>query len=232
MNHRWQSLPNCSARTWLTPPHLLPRFCCLRPGCTLLLWLPVSFAPQVNAAGQFLPDDGSPDPFAAIDRDALLQAVDPEPTPMNLGALAGQAIKRAISFGGFILTREGRIESTLKLVYTNDQSRVDDDLVDLIKRPAMQPGAFEVFFKTTLGGRDNKAVSVNRLAEEVEKLGLPTLLLWGKNDPWITMSRANKILQLMPSAEFCPLEAGHCPHDEVPDAFNAGFVAWLQKQGL
>ena len=151
---------------------------------------------------------------------------------MSLGALAGQAIKRAISFGGFILTREGRIESTLKLVYTNDQSRVDDDLVDLIKRPAMQPGAFEVFFKTTLGGRDNKAVSVNRLAEEVEKLGLPTLLLWGSNDPWITMSRANKILQLMPSAEFCPLEAGHCPHDEVPDAFNDGFVAWLQKQGL
>jgi hypothetical protein len=38
-----------------------------------------------------------------------------------------------VSFVGFMLTREGRIESTLKLVYTDDKSRVDADLVDLIK---------------------------------------------------------------------------------------------------
>ena len=42
-------------------------------------------------------------------------------------------MKRVVSFVGFMLTREGRIESTLKLVYTDDKSRVDADLVDLIK---------------------------------------------------------------------------------------------------
>ena len=38
------------------------------------------------------------------------------------------------------------IESTLKLVYTDDKSRVDADLVDIIKRPAMQPTAFGNLF--------------------------------------------------------------------------------------
>ena len=33
-----------------------------------------------------------------------------------------------------------------------------------------------------------------------------TLLLWGVNDPWITMNRANKILHLLPSANFSPLQ--------------------------
>jgi pimeloyl-ACP methyl ester carboxylesterase len=124
----------------------------------------------VNSAGSFLPEDDAEDPLAAVDRQALLASVDPEPTPMDPAALIGQALKRVLSFGGFILTREARIESTLKLVYTDVPARVDEDLVDLIKRPAMQPNAFEVFFKTTLGGRGNKAVSINRLAQEIEKM--------------------------------------------------------------
>ena len=32
------------------------------------------------------------------------------------------------------------------------------------------------------------------------------MLLWGVNDPWITMNRANKMLALLPSASFRPLQ--------------------------
>jgi len=186
----------------------------------------------VNSAGSFLPDDATKDPLADVARNQLLKSVDTEESSIGPIGIVLQALKRAISFGGFILTREGRIESTLKLVYTDDKSRVDDDLVDLIKRPAMQPNAFEVFFKTTLGGRDNTAVSINRLAKEVEESQIPSLLLWGENDPWITMKRAKKILDLMPSATFVPLTAGHCPHDEVPAQFNAKLLAWLADNRL
>ena len=61
---------------------------------------------------------------------------------------------------------------------------------------------------------------------------LPTVLLWGENDPWITMNRANKMLDLMPSATFRPLRAGHCPHDEVPGQFNSELLAWLAESRL
>jgi len=185
----------------------------------------------VNAAGSFLPPD-MPDPMASVARDDLLAAVDTAPEPLGPGGMVGQLIKRIISFGGFILTREGRIESTLKLVYTDDKSRVDDDLVDLIKRPAMQENAFEVFFKTTLGGREGKQVSIDRLSKEVEDRQVPTLLLWGENDPWITMDRANRMMELMPSASWSPLTAGHCPHDEVPSQFNSQLSTWLTERGL
>jgi len=186
----------------------------------------------VNSAGSFLPDGEEKDPLGDVTRDKLLQSVDPEVQPLGPLGLIQQAVKRAISYAGFILTREGRIESTLKLVYTDDKLRVDDALVDLIKRPAMQENAFEVFFKTTLGGRDNIAVSIDRLALSVEQQQLPTMLLWGVNDPWITMQRANKMLALMPSASFRPLQAGHCPHDEVPEDFNKQLLSWLADNQL
>ena len=138
-----------------------------------------------------------------------------------------------ISFGGFLLTREARIASTLALVYTDDKSRIDDDLVDLIKRPALQPNAFEVFFQTTIGGRGGKRyVTVNTLSKFVEARKIPTLLLWGENDPWITKSRADRTLQLMPSAEYIGLKAGHCPHDEVPQLFNEKLLGWLTAKSM
>ena len=58
------------------------------------------------------------------------------------------------------------------------------------------------------------------------------MLLWGKNDPWITMNRANKMLELMPSATFSPLTAGHCPRDEVPEQFNSQLKSWLATYRL
>jgi hypothetical protein len=39
----------------------------------------------------------------------------------------------------------------------------------------MQENAFEVFFKTTLGGRENIAVSINRLALLIEQQRLPSV---------------------------------------------------------
>jgi len=62
----------------------------------------------VNSAGSFLPED-QPDLLASVPRCELLKMVDPVPTSYGLLAQLVQAIKRGISFAGFILTREGRI---------------------------------------------------------------------------------------------------------------------------
>ena len=60
----------------------------------------------------------------------------------------------------------------------------------------------------------------------------PTVLLWGVNDPWITTKKADKILELYPAADFLPIVAGHCPHDEKPTEFNAQLNKWLAMRSL
>jgi len=186
----------------------------------------------VNSAGP-LAEDGNVEPYAGLPQDSILSEMDAPAPPYTLVDRVQELIKRMISFGGFLLTREARIASTLALVYTDDKSRIDDDLVDLIKRPALQPNAFEVFFQTTIGGRGGKRyVTVNTLSNFVEARKIPTLLLWGENDPWITKSRADRTLQLMPSAEYIGLKAGHCPHDEVPQLFNEKLLGWLTAKSM
>ena len=60
----------------------------------------------------------------------------------------------------------------------------------------------------------------------------PTALLWGVNDPWITDKKAEQMLRLNPDADYIPLIAGHCPHDEKPADFNAGLNDWLVAKSL
>jgi pimeloyl-ACP methyl ester carboxylesterase len=52
------------------------------------------------------------------------------------------------------------------------------------------------------------------------------------NDPWITEKKAKQILALYPEADYIPLKAGHCPHDEKPADFNAGLEQWLAATKL
>eukprot|EP00457_Paulinella_chromatophora_P005016 gb/GEZN01005029.1/.p1 GENE.gb/GEZN01005029.1/~~gb/GEZN01005029.1/.p1 ORF type:complete len:530 (-),score=57.23 gb/GEZN01005029.1/:221-1810(-) len=187
----------------------------------------------VNSAGPFSAA-GEPDPFYRGETitELNLATMDILPPPPTLKEQAGQIVKRVAAYGGFLLTRESRIGQILSVVYTDDKSRVDDDLVDLIKRPAMQPNAYEVFFQTTVGGRGKPGINVRLLLEEIERMKLPTALLWGVNDPWITIKKANVMKAAVPSADLIPLSAGHCPHDEVPDAFNAELNKWLKLQNL
>lgn len=49
---------------------------------------------------------------------------------------------------------------------------------------------------------------------------MPLLLLWGDKDPWITPAAADKIQVLHPQALRVDVNAGHCPHDEVPADVN------------
>eukprot|EP00808_Paulinella_micropora_P031381 g59327.t1 len=186
----------------------------------------------VNSAGPFSPE-GQKDPFFGEQVPQLsLELMDELPPPPTMSGQVGLLFKRALSYAGFIATRRNRIGKTLALVYTDDKSRVDADLVDLIKRPALQPNAYEVFFQTTVGGRGKPGINVRLLLQTIEKAQLPTALLWGINDPWITRKKADLMLSVAPSADFLPLRAGHCPHDEVPEQFNAELTKWLADKGL
>jgi pimeloyl-ACP methyl ester carboxylesterase len=109
----------------------------------------------------------------------------------------------------------------LEKVYL-DKSAVTDQLVEDIYRPSCDPGAAEVFasvFKTPQGEKVDILLS---------RLSCPLLLIWGQGDPWMNVrQRATKFRQYYPKLDEHYLQAGHCPHDEVPDQVNRLIKDWI-----
>ncbi|MEM1370304.1 MAG: alpha/beta fold hydrolase [Cyanobacteria bacterium P01_H01_bin.15] len=112
------------------------------------------------------------------------------------------------------------IRRTLKQVYC-DHAAVTQQLIAEIRRPALDPGAAQVFASVFQSRQGEK---VDQL---LEKLRAPLLLLWGERDPWINArDRNQKFFRHYPQSEAHFLNAGHCPHDEVPELVNPLIVNW------
>lgn len=117
--------------------------------------------------------------------------------------------------------RKSMIRKTLKQVYL-DHSAVTDQLVEEIYRPSCDPGAAKVFasvFKSPRG---------EQVDELLQRLKSPLLLLWGEGDPWMdTKTRSKKFHQYYSQITEYFLNAGHCPHDEIPDEVNEKIKNWV-----
>lgn len=120
--------------------------------------------------------------------------------------------------------RRSVIRKTLKKVYFNS-SAVTDRLVEEIYRPSCDRGAAQVFnavFKTPQGAK------VDVLLQQMQ---CPLLLLWGEKDPWINArERGDKFREYYPQLTEYYLEAGHCPHDEIPERINNLITDWVLTQ--
>lgn len=117
-----------------------------------------------------------------------------------------------------------RIQSVLKSVYINP-SNVDDYLVESITRPADDPNAGEVYYRLMSRFMSNQ--SKYTLDSVLSKLSCPLLLVWGDLDPWMGPAKAIRIKEFYPNTSLVNLQAGHCPHDEVPELVNKALLDWL-----
>lgn len=123
------------------------------------------------------------------------------------------------------LRRPGSIRRQLRKVYV-DPTNVDKDLVDSIRQPALEPGAFAVFSNVL------NMPAHGPVDEWFSQLRAPLLFCWGRHDPWINpIPRLALFRQAAPDAEEVILEAGHCPHDEQPGHFNPVLLQWLDRLG-
>jgi pimeloyl-ACP methyl ester carboxylesterase len=162
----------------------------------------------LNAAGPFSDEQAPPRGWGAIARQTIG------------GALLRSPVLQRLLFEN--LRRPATIRRTLNQVYI-DRTNVDDALVEAIRRPSLDPGAFGVFrtvFDIPRG---------QPLDELFVQLSCPLLLLWGIRDPWINAAgRRGAFQRHAPAATSeVVLEAGHCPHDEVPEQVNAALLDWL-----
>lgn len=77
-----------------------------------------------------------------------------------------------------------------------------------------------------------KSAIRNNLGEELNRISIPVLLIWGKNDNVTPPFVAEEFKKLLPNSELHFIDhCGHAPMMEVPEEFNKILLNFLQRQG-
>ncbi|NET09667.1 MAG: alpha/beta fold hydrolase [Symploca sp. SIO2B6] len=124
-----------------------------------------------------------------------------------------------------LLARRNTVRSVLLQAYSQPEA-VTDELVEMLLKPAADPGAADVFAAFT-------RYSQGPLPEDLlAQLPCPALILWGEDDPWEPMDMAQPWAEYAMVEDFVVLkQAGHCPQDEVPEQVSQLTLDWIaQKQ--
>jgi pimeloyl-ACP methyl ester carboxylesterase len=118
------------------------------------------------------------------------------------------------------------IRLVLKGIVYVDHHRVDDELVEIIAKPARDRQAAEAFLR--LNRSINQPNYSPSLTQALENLQAPLLILWGSCDRLIPPSEGKRLVQYAPNATLKYLEGlGHCAHDDDPKRVNHEILDWL-----
>ncbi len=149
--------------------------------------------------------------------------------PLRIVMAAFNKFVRSPITGKFVYNRirqKSQIRRTLYQVYRHREA-VTDELVDILYTPSCDPGAQEVFASILTAP---PGPSPEELLPNIQR---PLLVIWGADDPWTPITGAKIYEQARENGKdikIIPIpNAGHCPHDEVPDIVNAHIVAWLAQ---
>ncbi|MEM1367035.1 MAG: alpha/beta fold hydrolase [Cyanobacteria bacterium P01_H01_bin.15] len=115
------------------------------------------------------------------------------------------------------------VKNVLQQAYQRTET-VTDELVEMLLKPAKDPGAVDVFLAFT-------GYSQGPLAEDLlPQLACPVLFLWGADDPWEPLELGQKLASFAAVEKFIPLPGlGHCPQDEAPEVVNPLLLEWLNS---
>lgn len=70
--------------------------------------------------------------------------------------------------------------------------------------------------------------SDKELSGKLDKINLPTLCIWGRNDNWVPLGQGENIVDIIPNARFIVIdEAYHCPMETHPELFNIYLTDFL-----
>ncbi|HNL11936.1 MAG TPA: alpha/beta hydrolase [Turneriella sp.] len=113
------------------------------------------------------------------------------------------------------------VRNSLKEVYF-DSSKVTEELVDRYQTMALREGNRQAFVDRA-----------NQLEEDsgkgLERIKTPTLILWGRHDRWIPVEQAENFRKKMPWSQVIIYDnAGHIPHEEIPEQTLADTVKFLK----
>jgi pimeloyl-ACP methyl ester carboxylesterase len=143
----------------------------------------------------------------------------------RLGADIAQIILKNKAIGAFFFQQIAKPQTVRKILlqaYRRSEA-VTEELVEIILKPARDPGAIEVFLAFT-------GYSGGPLPEDLLPI-LPcrAILLWGSEDPWEPLPLGQELARFPTVKKFIPLAGlGHCPQDEAPEIVNPILLDFLQ----
>tara|TARA_B100000965_G_C19548012_1_gene738777 strand:+ start:557 stop:1456 length:900 start_codon:yes stop_codon:yes gene_type:complete len=107
------------------------------------------------------------------------------------------------------------IEKILKIAYPTGNN-IDTKLIELLFKPTQRSGAPEAFRGFINLFDDYLATDFFVTCEQ------PIYLVWGEKDPWEPLEVAKHWLNTFDSIKSLDVisNAGHCPHDEMPEKVN------------
>ncbi len=108
-----------------------------------------------------------------------------------------------------------------------DGRRIPSDSLEGYKAPLAIPGLFDhaISIVSTWGA------DLRELEALLPKLSaIPTLLIWGDNDPAVYFSSMKRLAQYFPNAEQVVFPGvGHLPYEECPEEFNRALIQFLNQ---
>ena len=116
------------------------------------------------------------------------------------------------------------IEKVLKIAYPSGNN-IDDELINILFKPTQRKGAPEAF-------RGFINLFDDYLAQDLLKnFQKPVHLIWGEKDPWEPVKEAEKWFKAFECIKTFEViqNAGHCPHDEMPEKVNPILVKLIQE---
>ena len=170
-----------------------------------------------------------------VRRLAILNAPHPSRFVQVLRASRGQKLKSSYValfqlpwLPELLLTafRAALVERALRNAIANKAAFTPDD-ARAYRRAITQPGAATAMlnYYRSRGRR----VLLRRMQERPTPITMPTLLIWGVNDPALELANADRdaLLRWVPDVQVDLVDAGHFVHLDRPEAVNEKIAAFL-----
>ena len=116
------------------------------------------------------------------------------------------------------------ITKILKVAYPSGNN-VDQELIDTLFKPTQSTGAPEAFRGFINLFDDYIAPNL------IKEMNTSVHLIWGEKDPWEPVKEAQKWFKTFECIKSLDVisDAGHCPHDEMPEKVNPILIKIIQE---
>ncbi len=116
------------------------------------------------------------------------------------------------------------IAKILKVAYPS-RNNVDEELINTLFKPTQSKGAPEAFRGFINLFDDYLAPNL------LKEMNTSVHLIWGEKDPWEPVKEAQKWFKTFECIKSLDVisDAGHCPHDEMPEKVNPILIKIIQE---
>lgn len=127
-----------------------------------------------------------------------------------------------------LLFRKGLIRLAMKQAFVH-QDRVTPERVEAYYQRLRSPGCLEAQINLV---RSLDFQALSRFDQRIPTIRIPTLLIWGEQDPWIPLSVGRRLKMDLPDAalQIIP-RCGHAPQEELPGETAGLIIRWLNEGG-